>query len=317
MALVNQVCPSIIDNVINSGLDFSIHQTPYSIHFSLRKKFSKNPSNKIPLNSPSSYSSPPQETIVDSFRQELLYTRNEYVKLYNFYTAELEAKCKLEEEYKEVIANLANKEKSDVNVKTILVENKSLKEKLENKSLEFKQLKTDIENVHKDKNILSVALKASKADTKDQKKEFEKKSSELEKKVEELNAYKNMKLAEERELKLQKRKELKKANQKVKKEQKKEISTGEDSNKNELNLNTIPDSRDLVNPTMEDSSTKDVLEEKPDVELRVEEKLELNEDLADSVEETEPKLMSEEEKEAFLKEIFAKVDKALETLKPG
>ena len=111
--------------------------------------------------------------------------------MYNFYTAELEAKCKLEEEYKEVIANLANKEKSDVNVKTILVENKSLKEKLENKSLEFKQLKTDIENVHKDKNILSVALKASKADTKDQKKEFEKKSSELEKKVEELNALRN------------------------------------------------------------------------------------------------------------------------------
>ena len=51
--------------------------------------------------------------------------------------------------------------------------------------------------------------------------------------------------------------------------------------------------------------------------MRAEEKLELNEDLADSVEETEPKLMSKEEQEAFLKEIFAKVDKALETLKPG
>ena len=87
------------------------------------------------------------------------------------------------------------------------------------------------------------------------------------------------------------------------------MSTGEDSNKNELNLNTIPNSRDLVKPTMEDSSTKDVIEEKPDVDLRAEEKMELNEDLADSVEETEPKLMSEEEKEAFLKEIFAKVIK--------
>ena len=55
----------------------------------------------------------------------------------NLYTAELEAKCKLEEEYKEVIANLANKEKSDVNVKAIMVENKSLKEKLENRSLKL------------------------------------------------------------------------------------------------------------------------------------------------------------------------------------
>ena len=321
MAHVNQVCSSILDNVINSGLDFSIHQTPYSIHFSLRKKFSKNPSNKIPLNSPSSNTSQSQETIVDRFRQELLFTRNEYVKLYNLYTAGLEAKCKLEEEHKEVIANLASEEQNVANVKAIRKENKSLKEKLENTSFEHRQIKTDLENIHKDKNVLSVALKASKADIKEQRKEFDKKSSELERKVVELSDFKKMKLAEEREEKLKKRKELKKANQKLKKEQEKDISKEEDSNKNELNLNPISESRDLDKGTMEDSRTRDVLEEKPDVNhnARADEKVEQNEDLANSgepnvVDENDvtfigprlPRRMTKEEIEEFRKELLGK-----------
>ena len=82
MATVNQVCTTIIDNVIHSGLDFSIHQTPYSIHFSLRKKYSKNSSKKIPMNPPSS-NMLPQENQIQKFQQELLHTRNEYENLYN------------------------------------------------------------------------------------------------------------------------------------------------------------------------------------------------------------------------------------------
>ena len=81
-------------------------------------------------------------------------------------------------------------------------------------------------------------------------------------------------------------------------------------------LNTIPDSCDKL--TIEDSSPKDVLEEIPDVDSVADKNQELNEDLANTVEETEPTLMSEDEKEAFLKEIFAKVDKAIETMwRPG
>ena len=178
MAAVNQVCASLVEHVTNSGLDFTIHQTPYSIHFSLRKKFSKNSSKRIPLNSPS-FDSLPIETELDKFRQELLQTRNEYVKLYNMYAAEHEARCKLEGEYKDLIENNANEEQKVANVKALRTENKSLKEKLENKSLELSNLKTDLENIKKEKNILSVALKASKADTKEQRKEFEKKNLEL------------------------------------------------------------------------------------------------------------------------------------------
>ena len=98
----------MVQLLIHSGLDFSIHQTPYSIHFSLCKKYSRKSSNKIPLYSHSLKTSLPQETLVDNFRQELLHTRNEYVQLYKMYEAEQEARCKLEIEYKELIGNCAN-----------------------------------------------------------------------------------------------------------------------------------------------------------------------------------------------------------------
>ena len=116
MATVNQVCATILDNVINSGLDFSIQQTPYSIHFSLRKKYCKNSSNKTPLISPS-HNTSLEETQVEKFRQELLHTRNEYVKLYNMYAEEHEARCRLETENKELIENHANEEQSVENRK--------------------------------------------------------------------------------------------------------------------------------------------------------------------------------------------------------
>ena len=311
MAAVNQVCATILDNVINSGLDFSINQTPYSIHFSLRKKYSRNSSNKTLLNSPSLNTALPQETLVDNFRQELLHTRNEYVKLYNMYTAEQEARSKLDQENKELIENLAKKEENFENVKSLRNENKSLKEKLENKRFEVRHFKTDLENEKKEKNVLSVALKASKAGTKEQRTEFEKKVFDLEKKVVELNDFKQRKHAEERDLKIMNRKELKKANQKLKKEKKKDISVEDDQIKYDINLNPVENT--ILETKVESDCDKDTLEEKPDLNhnLSAEEKPEPDEEVAHSVEETEPKLMSKEEKEAFLKEIFAKVDKAL------
>ena len=129
MATVNQVCATILDNVIHSGLDFSIHQTPYSIHFSLRKKYSKNSSNKISLNPPSPNTYLSQDTQV---QQELQHTGYEYVKLYNMYKVENEARCKFEKENQELIEKLATDEGQNVeNVRALKVENKSLHEKLE------------------------------------------------------------------------------------------------------------------------------------------------------------------------------------------
>ena len=198
------------------------------------------------------------------------------------YAEEHEARCRLETENKELIENHANEEQSVENVKAIRTENKSLKEKLENRSLELKHLKADLENVNKEKNVLSVALKTSKAEIKDQRKGFEKKSSELEKKVVELNDFKKKKLAEERELKIKNRKEIKKANQKIKKEKVKESSAEENIIENDHDLKLVE------NPKLEikvpSECEKDILEEV--AEKKVEE---ATEDFAKSVEsETDP-----------------------------
>ena len=252
MADVNQACASIIQKVIHSGLDFIINQTPYSIHFSLRRKFSKNSFNKIPLGSPHDESSP-EITKIDRFRQELLHTRNEYVNLYTLYEAERDERCKLEVEYKKVI-------ESKENIKSLKIENNSLKNKLETKTLELKQVKCELENVKKEKNTLSVALKTFKAEIKEQKRDNEKKVIDLEKKVVELYNFKQSKLAEDRELKIINRKEIKKAKQKLKRE---ENSTKEDKNKNEKPCEAAKNA-DVQTIAMEDTKHEDPLEENPD-----------------------------------------------------
>ena len=38
---VNKACSDILDTVNRSKLDYKMNQTPYSLHFSIRKKFSK------------------------------------------------------------------------------------------------------------------------------------------------------------------------------------------------------------------------------------------------------------------------------------
>ena len=209
MSDVNQSCAAILKCVINSGLDFHINQTPYSVHLSLRKKFSRT-SNKTPSTPPSTSPIPKSEHQDDRLHQELLYTRNEYVRLYNLYVIENTAKCKIEEEYNRLLDKVNVKDTNNENIEVLKVENKQLNVKYEQKVHEVKQLKSDLENMNKERNTLSVALKVAKADVKAQSKQFDKKTLGLEKKVVELSEYRKIKLAEEREVKLKNRKELKK-----------------------------------------------------------------------------------------------------------
>ena len=64
-----------------------------------------------------------------------------------------------------------NADKSTENTKALKAGNKSLNDKLENKYLDFKHLISEVENVKNIKNTLSVVLKASKVDLKEENKE--------------------------------------------------------------------------------------------------------------------------------------------------
>ena len=162
MASIHQQCSEIIEKVSLSGLDYNLNQTPYSIHFSIRKKFSKffktsNSPQTIQTENPS---------INEYLRFELLNMRSEYEKLFNFYKAETEQKLILESELnverelkKDLEVKLAQanqdlnlKETAKSESKKHKAELQTLKVQFENKCLEFKHLKDELEHVKKEKN---------------------------------------------------------------------------------------------------------------------------------------------------------------------
>ena len=98
MSSVNQICESIIRPVTTSCPDFNMHQTPYSLHFSIHKKYSRN---VTPYqHQDRSSSSLPENNQNQYLHQELLNMRNEYTKVFNFYQVEMTEKMNLEDELK-------------------------------------------------------------------------------------------------------------------------------------------------------------------------------------------------------------------------
>ena len=188
---VNKACYDILETVNKSNLDYKMNQTPYSLHFSIRKKFTKSSTETPPTDFTSLLNPQPEvsEKYDDRLRQELLNTRNEYVKLYNFYIAEIEAKNKFESEFLVLLDKFEAKEKHEKDLKSLEAENKKLKEKVGVKSLELKQQKDQIDELKKENNTFSVALKASKKEKLKAIKDFEKDKKRLEEKLNKLNEF--------------------------------------------------------------------------------------------------------------------------------
>ena len=154
--------------------------------------------------------------------------RNEYVNLLNFYQIEIESKSKLEAELiketetrSKLEAELGHayqklnlKAETQSQSKKLKAENCELQTNFKNKCLEINHLKSEIDTLKKDKNVLSVALKGSKKEIIEKATAFKKEKEILEKKNEDLNEYRSKKLNEEREEKNRKKKELKKEKKK-------------------------------------------------------------------------------------------------------
>ena len=138
MATVHQLCSEILDQVENSNLDYKVNQTPYSLHISVRKKFTK-----LFRDVPSATNSRPStalkfEDVSESLRKELLQTRNEYEKLFNFYLLEKNTRENLEAENSALLERVTSLEEKEAKTKSTIFENKSLKEKYETKCIELK-----------------------------------------------------------------------------------------------------------------------------------------------------------------------------------
>ena len=296
------ICIEIMKKVTSSNLDFKMNQTPYSLHFSIRNKFTRVSSQ---LSSPGTAQHPPLPAHHDDrLLEELTYARNEFVKLYHLYLAEKESKVKLEDEIASVLEKLSVKDEIESNLKTLKLENKIVTEKYEKKCLECKHQKSQFEDLVKEKNTLSVALKTSRKEKQEVTKNFERQILESESKILKLNDYREAKLVEEREARLQLRKELKKEKQKAKRDEKKrpdfhDRDTEEVKDKNK----GLED--DLNKPF------KEILSTNNDPVLDINSNLDLEDSPENDVEDEEfigprlPKMMTKIEKEAFMEEMRA------------
>ena len=101
-------------------------------------------------------------------------------------TAKLKAEIVKENEIKnEIERKLADLEekctmKDENQAKKLKVENRNLQDTFENKCLELKQAKNEIETLKKEKNTLFVVLKGSKQETKELNKMFRKERVSIE-----------------------------------------------------------------------------------------------------------------------------------------
>ena len=211
---VNENCEKIIRQVCNSNLDFHMNQTPYSIYFSIRKKFVRGHIPIVPK------AAPEEPTFCESksLETDVFNIWHEYNKLYNIYQVsaseisrlndELAKKCDIEGtvgELKEANHRL------DLENKSLKNESSAIKDKHDKKCKEVKVLKDEINLVKKDKNSTSVALTRCKKEQIETIKSHEQKIKNYEKKLNELVEYRNNKLSEERDIKIKQRKELKKS----------------------------------------------------------------------------------------------------------
>ena len=142
---VNEICEKIIKHVCLSNLDFQINQTPYSLYFSIRKKFIKGYKAE---NVEYKDLAKAEEIKRESLENENIYMKQEYQKLYNLYENKLSAEKVLEEEIKK----LEHEVKNLNGIKNSLVE---VKNKFEKVCFENEQLRNEIVDLKKDKNSLS------------------------------------------------------------------------------------------------------------------------------------------------------------------
>lgn len=328
MAVVTKLVSEIIETVNNSKLDYKMNQTPYSLHFSIRKKFTKNSIHSSENDDCTLKRNDEVLSQNNYLRQELLKTMSEYQKLFEFYQFEMDAKIRLESELSRACQNVENLVDIEKEAKKLKTENTKLQINFENKCLELKQSKAEIGELKKDKNELSVALKGSKKEVKENLKSFEKKEDVLEKKIKDLIEYKNRKVVEERVEKLKKRKELKKANKKLNNDVTKTLNEVEETSRTEINSNntmegdTETSEKDInsnsetvdedkkyekepENVKMEDLG-KDSESEKPEVKLACVGGEVLDENDKAFIGPRLPRRMTKEEIEEFRKELLGK-----------
>ena len=210
--LAAQAFDNILDGIQKSNLNFQLQVSPFSAQISLKKSLIKDRAGSliIPPSSLQATASSPS-SLLSSSNNDLVNLVARNISLENELL--IQKKNAVNADRKEAIEKLASMEKR---LDALKQENKTLVAKFEDKSVEIKLMKNNVEDLNKEKNLLNVALKTAKQDVKARSKKSEKKISDYEKKIHDLNEFRVRKLNEERQEKMRKKKELKKKQRKLK-----------------------------------------------------------------------------------------------------
>ena len=211
------ICDQVLWLIKNSGLNFQVKETPFSLDINLKKRFANlwNQRNGHPVSnqSPSHVSSQHHENHV-SQESQILENKSELLSKIDSLRANLEETS--------LHKNEASKELFELDQahRKLLKENKELLKKHERVCSELKAVKEEKEKTAKENNSLSVALKASRKTLEESLGNFKKETNLYKDELEKLNQFK---LERDAEMKA-----ARKAEKKRRQKERKEANTAED-----------------------------------------------------------------------------------------
>ena len=247
----NGMCEQILWLVKHSGLNFNLKETPYSLDINLKKRFS------TPWNQ--SFGNPvPNQTAPQIFSHPRQFKENKDTLAAKDNPSELfhQQLDSLRTELKEALDNKdsAVNDFFELNKahKKLSKENKELLHRHEQVCSELKYLKSDQDDIMKENNSLSVALKASKKDLQQSLEKFEVERSTYIIELEKLNKFK---IERNAELKAA-RKAEKKSRQKAKKQAQRKAEKVDEKDTNTKvtdDTNTVDNTPDETNKAIGNS----------------------------------------------------------------
>ena len=182
------ICDQVLWLIKNSGLNFQLKETPFSLDICIKKRYvnlwQQENGNPVPNQSTfqfhHSQHQHSQESQEDIHLQEVSKLNQRLEALQTKHDDTLEDKVKVSSEILEL----------DQNHRKLSKENKELQKKLEQVCHELKAVKLEKANVLKEKNALSVALQTCKKTLECSQQKFEKERNVLKNDLEKLNIYK-------------------------------------------------------------------------------------------------------------------------------
>ena len=209
---IQKSCQTIINQVRWSCLNFSLQETPFSLYVTIRKSYSKSQSISYapaldqiqPEVLPASATNDSNFSSLQSRCKFLEQSNDNLKKEYADAISEIE-------ENHETINNLRkqvelfqtqNDEIVGKRIKAFNDEKRSLQLKHEKTCSENKTLKREKDDLEKEINKLSIALKTSRKEIKEQSHQYEKKVEVLKANLEDLVEYKTQKVMNEKDLNL-------------------------------------------------------------------------------------------------------------------